>query len=110
MRNRDRRDFLKRSGLLAGAAGALASPAAAQSAAQTPRGEWVVAGSGWQVAFLAEGRYPTRWELDRVAPEHPVWLPRVGHAGVANSLALQLAGVSRETPASSCPTAPGTRR
>ena len=54
---------------------------------------------------LAEGRYPTRWELDRVAPDNPVyirgiWTPwNVPPAvSVANSRALQLAGIDRHTP------------
>jgi predicted amidohydrolase YtcJ len=72
--------------------------AVATAAADTPAGEWIAAGSGWRVTSLAEGRYPTRQELDSVAPDHPVWLPSGGHVGVANGLALQLAGVTRDTP------------
>lgn len=65
-----------------------------QSYAQAhPDKEWVVAGSGWHVENLAEKRYPTRQELDRVCPDRPVYLPRVGHAGVGNTLALKLGGV-----------------
>ncbi len=53
---------------------------------------------------LAEGRYPTRWELDRAAPQNPVyirgtWTPWnvPPSVGVANSLALELAGIDRHT-------------
>ena len=53
---------------------------------------------------IAEGRYPTRWELDSVAPDHPVyirgiWTPWNVAPGVsvANSRALQLAGIDRHT-------------
>ena len=44
-------------------------------------------------------RHPTRWDLDKVSPDHPVWLVRCcAHMGVANSAALKLAGISRDTP------------
>ncbi len=49
-------------------------------------------------SFLAEKRFPTRWELDAVAPDHPVILLGIGkHMLVANSLALSLAGIDRHT-------------
>lgn len=69
----------------------------AERVACTPRGEWVV-GRGWDESLLAEGRYPTRRELDRVAPEHPVVLFRVWNRLVCNSAALTLAGIDRDTP------------
>jgi predicted amidohydrolase YtcJ len=47
---------------------------------------------------LVEKRYPTRWELDSVAPDHAVVLLGVGnHAIAANSLALARAGIDRST-------------
>jgi predicted amidohydrolase YtcJ len=58
-----------------------------------PESPWISSGSGWHVANLAEQRYPTRQELDAACPDRPVYLPRVGHAGVANSRALELAGI-----------------
>lgn len=63
-----------------------------------PQAEWIASGTGWHVANLAEQRYPTRQELDAVCPDRPVYLPRVGHAAVANSLALRLAGIGAGTP------------
>ncbi|MGE5560012.1 MAG: amidohydrolase [Chloroflexota bacterium] len=61
-------------------------------------GDWVV-GRGWDQDRLAEHRYPTVADLDRVAPDNPVVLVRAcGHLSVCNSLALRLAGVSRDTP------------
>lgn len=63
-----------------------------------PDALWVVSGSGWHIASLAEQRYPTRHELDAVCPDRPVYLPRVGHAAVANSRALALAGIGPDTP------------
>ncbi|MGH8789148.1 MAG: amidohydrolase [Cupriavidus necator] len=62
-----------------------------------PAHPWIVSGSGWHVDNLAEGRYPTRQELDQVCAERPVYLPRVGHAAVVNTLALRLAGIDRDT-------------
>jgi len=67
-------------------------------AQETPRGKWVL-GRGWDQDRLAEKRYPTRWDLDKAAPHHPVILNRVcGHASVVNTKALELAEITRETP------------
>ncbi|MCV0440303.1 MAG: amidohydrolase [Hydrogenophaga sp.] len=63
-----------------------------------PHKPWIMSGSGWHVVSLREGRYPTRHELDAVCADRPVYLPRIGHAGVANTLALQLAGIGADTP------------
>jgi predicted amidohydrolase YtcJ len=61
-------------------------------------GEWIT-GYGWSEDELAEGRRPLRWDLDEAAPANPVILTRAGgHSAVASSLALQLAGVTSETP------------
>lgn len=70
----------------------------ADSAAQTPEGHWL-RGRGWDHTLWAGGAFPTRHDLDRVAPDHPVYLRRkCGHAGWANSRALELAGVTAQTP------------
>ncbi len=68
-----------------------------ERAAQTPPGQWIV-GRGWDEALLLERRHPTRWELDRAAPDHPVVVHRVWNKLVANSAALAAAGVTRATP------------
>ena len=61
-------------------------------------GQWIV-GRGYDQARLAEQRHPTRHDLDAVSPDHPVLLIRAcHHIGVANSLALALAGVTAATP------------
>jgi len=61
------------------------------------RGEWIV-GRGWDQDKLAERRYPSRFDLDQVAPDNPVFLLRVcGHLGVANSRAMKLAGITKHT-------------
>src|SRR5699024_3613383 len=47
---------------------------------------------------LAEKRFPTRWDLDRVAPEHPVVLKRTcNHMVVVNSKALERRGITKQT-------------
>lgn len=64
---------------------------------QTAPGAWVV-GRGWIETPWTPRRFPTRRDLDRVSPNNPVYLTRAdGHAGVANSAALKLAGIARST-------------
>ncbi len=72
----------------------------AGAAQTTPKGQWIVASRNWTLGQLEENRLPTRQELDRATTGHPVWVPRGGHRGIANSLALQLAGL---TPTSQAP-------
>jgi predicted amidohydrolase YtcJ len=68
-----------------------------ERAARVPAGTWV-RGGGWDEGKLAERRYITAADLDKAAPDHPVYLTHTtGHYGVANSLALKLSGVTRET-------------
>jgi len=69
-----------------------------ERARTTPPGEWIIASSLWHESILAEGRLPTRWELDAVSPNNPVFIPRGGHVVTVNSLGLQRAGISRDTP------------
>ena len=64
---------------------------------ETPPGEWVV-GRGWDESLLAEGRHPTRHDLDAVSPDNPVVIHRVWNKLVCNSAALRAAGIDRETP------------
>ena len=71
--------------------------AIAAFAARKKPGEWIV-GSAWHPpSQLAEKRYLTRQEIDRAAPSNPVYLPTVGHFVMANSRALGLAGITRDT-------------
>lgn len=73
---------------------------AARVAAAAPK-SWIV-GRGWIETHWPEKRFPTRQDLDAVAPDHPVTLTRAdGHALIANSLALRLAGVTADTPSPS---------
>ncbi|MAV53181.1 MAG: hydrolase [Gammaproteobacteria bacterium] len=61
-------------------------------------GEWIT-GYGWSEDELDEGRRPLRSDLDAVAPDNPVILTRAGgHSAVTNSLALELADVTLNTP------------
>jgi hypothetical protein len=58
---------------------------------------WVL-GFGWQYSSLPGGRLPTRQDLDAAVPDRPVYLAAYdGHTGWANTRALQLAGVTKET-------------
>jgi predicted amidohydrolase YtcJ len=66
--------------------------------ARTEPGQWVMASSGWHESILEEGRMPTRHELDTVSPNNPVFIPRGGHVVTVNSKALELAGITKETP------------
>ncbi|MHB8525675.1 MAG: amidohydrolase [Candidatus Acidiferrales bacterium] len=60
-------------------------------------GEWIT-GSGWDHTLWPEKRFPTRWDLDAVSKDHPMIFSRVdGHVAVANSLALKIAGVAKDT-------------
>jgi predicted amidohydrolase YtcJ len=61
-------------------------------------GEWVT-GSGWDEAKFAQKRNPVRADLDTAAPSNPVMLLRAGqHSAVSNTLALKIAGITRDTP------------
>ena len=65
---------------------------------QAKPGEWVT-GRGWIETHWQPPMFPTRWDLDKVAPNNPVILGRAdGHGAVANSAALKIAGVDRNTP------------
>ncbi|MGC8668526.1 MAG: amidohydrolase [Chthonomonadales bacterium] len=60
--------------------------------------EWIV-GNGYYQEALEERRHPTCAELDAVFPNRPVVIFHAsGHALVANSIALRLAGIGRDTP------------
>jgi predicted amidohydrolase YtcJ len=72
--------------------------AVSEYAAKYPELAWI-RGRGWNQVLWPENRFPTAAELDRAESERPVWLTRVdGHAGWANSAAMALAGITRDTP------------
>ncbi len=61
-----------------------------------PAGAWIETATGWQPTNFTENRVPTRDELDKAAPEHPVFLKKGYQNGVVNSKALELAGITAE--------------
>ncbi|MBZ5534348.1 MAG: amidohydrolase [Acidobacteriia bacterium] len=65
---------------------------------ESPRGEWVQ-GRGWDQTRWPVKDFPDHRELSAVSPDNPVWLTRVdGHAGLANARAMEIAGITRQTP------------
>jgi predicted amidohydrolase YtcJ len=62
------------------------------------KGEWVLGGN-WDHEKFPGATMPTREWIDDVTGDHPAWLDRYdGHMGLANTAALKLAGVDRNTP------------
>ena len=62
-----------------------------------PRGTWIQEGN-WDHETWPSKALPTRALIDAVTPDHPVFVQRLdGHMALANSLALRLAGVTRES-------------
>ena len=63
----------------------------------TPLGQWIRA-RGYHEALLRDRRHPTREDLDKAAPHHPVKLThQTGHASVLNSLGLAAVGIHEGT-------------
>ena len=59
--------------------------------------EWIE-GRGWDQTRWPSKEFPTAAALDAAISDHPVWLKRVdGHAGVANTVAMRLAGITAAT-------------
>lgn len=69
-----------------------------ERATKTEPGKWIT-GRGWIETFWKPADFPTREDLDEVAKENPVFLTRAdGHASVANSAALAVAKIDKNTP------------
>jgi len=70
-----------------------------KKAEQMPPGRWVQ-GYGYNESKLKEKRFPNRYDLDKASMDHPISITRQGgHDGIrVNSLALELAGISKDTP------------
>src|SRR5690606_25149443 len=64
-----------------------------EAAKTLPEGRWLY-GQGWNESLLAEQRFPTRWDIDEVVPDVPVVINRTWNKLVANSLAIELCGVT----------------
>ena len=66
--------------------------------AQTLPDKWIT-GRGWIETFWKPPQFPTRQDLDKIAPNNPVFLTRAdGHAAAANSAALKIANIDKNTP------------
>jgi predicted amidohydrolase YtcJ len=66
--------------------------------AQTERGKWII-GRGWIETFWKPPQFPSHTDLDKIAPDNPVFLTRAdGHASVANSAALKIAKIDKNAP------------
>jgi predicted amidohydrolase YtcJ len=66
-----------------------------RKAETTPEGQWIVLRYAFPTR-LDDARFPTKAELDAAAPKHPV-LYHAGPAGIVNSMALQVSGVTKGT-------------
>jgi predicted amidohydrolase YtcJ len=65
---------------------------------KTGAGKWIT-GRGWIETFWKPSQFPTRQDLDKIAPNNPVFLTRAdGHASIANSAALKIARIDANTP------------
>jgi predicted amidohydrolase YtcJ len=68
-----------------------------ERAARASAGEWII-GRGWDQNDWATKEFPTHEALDAAVPDHPVFLRRIdGHAAIANSAAMRMAGVTSAT-------------
>ena len=66
---------------------------------ENPEMPWII-GFGWNQEKWGLGRFPTAADLDAVVPGRAVWLERVdGHAGWANTAALNAAKITATTKA-----------
>ncbi|HWF45360.1 MAG TPA: amidohydrolase family protein, partial [Bryobacteraceae bacterium] len=62
-----------------------------------PPGQWILGGN-WDHENWTPAKLPTRQLIDAVTPDHPVFVSRLdGHMALANSVALKMAGVDRNT-------------
>ena len=70
----------------------------AEYATAHPDVPWIL-GGGWSMAVFGPGASPSRKILDELVPDRPVYLTaQDGHTGWANSVALEIAGISKNTP------------
>lgn len=69
-----------------------------EKAKKTRPGEWIY-GYGLDENLLKERRLPSRYDLDEVSSDHPIFLEHIsGHIAVVNSCALKIAGITRDSP------------
>lgn len=72
--------------------------AIAEYAAANPDVEWIL-GGGWSMSEFGPGGSPSKTIIDELVPDRPVFLTSAdGHSAWANSRALEIAGLTRDTP------------
>lgn len=68
-----------------------------ERAVQTKAGDWIT-GRGWDHTLWSPANFPTRKDLDAISTQHPMLFTHIsGHVAVANSKALELAGITAAT-------------
>jgi predicted amidohydrolase YtcJ len=70
----------------------------AEVAETKPPGSWIIVGGGWVPTQFAERRFPSRVELDELAPNHPVYIHYLDQGALLNSAALNAVGITPKTP------------
>jgi predicted amidohydrolase YtcJ len=69
----------------------------AKKAKEIKDGDWIE-GAGWDQGFWEKKTFPTRYELDVIAPNNPVMLTRIdGHSAWYNSMALRKYNITKDT-------------
>jgi predicted amidohydrolase YtcJ len=59
----------------------------------------IIQGRGWNHDYFTEKRFPNRYDLDKISTTQPIMLTRAcGHVSVVNSKALEIAGITKNTP------------
>jgi len=70
----------------------------AEYAKKLPKGRWILGGD-WDETKWTPAKLPTKELIDSFTPDNPVFVSRYdGHMGLANTLALKLAGITSQTP------------
>ncbi len=70
-----------------------------QAVQNIEHGKWLVTGMGFNNESWEDSSYPTKEDLDKVAPNNPVVVPRMdGHLIWVNSKALEVCGITKDTP------------
>ncbi|TVQ65604.1 MAG: amidohydrolase [Balneolaceae bacterium] len=70
----------------------------AEFAETNTESEWII-GRGWNQVLWNGSDFPAATDLDQVVSDRPVYLTRIdGHAAWVNTLALEMAGIDRDTP------------
>lgn len=66
--------------------------------AKAQPGEWIL-GRGWDHTLWSPANFPTKADLDSISGGHPMFFVHIsGHVAVANSKALEIAGITAATP------------